>query len=132
MTLCILVAGGHYRRRQAAIAARLDSRITSAVIFEGIDRDDDLAGMRTTFPLPSTNLRTTSIAVGCPCCDGGMVMRVTLDRMLQRRPAQLYISLASPAHLVHLQTYLAAAPYAARVTLAPALDCDPESPTQGR
>ena len=122
MTLCTLAAGGHYRQRQAAIAARLDPRITSAVIFEGVDRDDVIANRPANFPSPSTNLRIVAIATGCPCCDGGLVMRVTLNRMLQRRPAQLYISLADSTHLTHLQAYLSEPPYAERVTLAPVLD----------
>lgn len=123
MTLCILVAGGHYRQRQAAIAARIDPRIASAVIFEGVDRDEVIAGAPALFPSASPALVIASIAIGCPCCDGGMVMRVTLNRLLQRRPAQLYISLANPAHLGHLQAYLSTPPYAERVTLAVALDC---------
>ena len=124
MTSCILVAGGRYRQRQAAIAARLDAGINSAVIFEGIDQGDASNTRPVIFPPESTNLRIATIAVGCPCCDGGMVMRVTLNRMLQRRPVQLFISLADAAHLAHLQAYLAAPPYAELVTLAPAVDLD--------
>lgn len=122
MTSCILVAGGRYRQRQAAIAARLDAGVNSAVIFEGMDQGGATGIDPAIFPPGSANLRITTIAVGCPCCDGGMVMRVTLNRMLQRRPAQLFISLADAAHLAHLQAYLAAPPYADLVTLAPAVD----------
>lgn len=123
MTLCILAAGGNYQQRQAAIAASLDPMVTSAVIFEGVDRTPASPGMPENFPAASGKLRISSIAVGCPCCDGGMVMRVTLNRMLQQHPAQLFISLANAAHLPHLQAYLSAPPYADRVTLAPILDC---------
>ena len=124
MTSCILVAGGHYRQRQAAIAARLDAGVDSAVIFEGIDQGGFTGVQPAIFPPESASLRITTIAVGCPCCDGGMVMRVTLNRMLQRHPVQLFISLADAAHLAHLQAYLAAPPYADLVTLAPAIDFD--------
>ena len=130
MTQCFLAAGGHYRQRQAAIAARLDPHIASAVIFEGVDPEAGTAGVPGFFPAPSSTLITVSIAIGCPCCDGGLVMRVTLDRMLQRHPEQLYISLAHPAHLPHLQAYLETPPYKARVTLAPVLDCDHEVPAK--
>ncbi len=122
MTHCILAAGGHYRQRRAAIAARLDPLVACAVIFEGIDPDHAAGHAAGDFPPASTNLRIVIIATGCPCCDGGMVMRVSLNRMLQRRPARLFISLADSSHLTHLQAYLSAPPYADFVTLAPVLD----------
>lgn len=124
MTLCYLVAGGNYQQRQAAIAACLDPLVTSAVIFEGVNPHHSGVDVADDFPPASTNLRIVTIAIGCPCCDGGMVMRVTLNRMLQRRPAQLFISLADATHLAHLQAYLTAPPYADLVTLAPVLDPD--------
>ena len=124
MTVCALAAGGDYRQRQAAIAARLDPLVMSAVIFEGIDPDHASGHAADAFPAASTNLRIVTIAIGCPCCDGGMVMRVSLNRMLQQRPARLFISLADPTHLTHLQQYLSAPPYADFVTLAPVLDLD--------
>jgi hypothetical protein len=48
-------------------------------------------------------------------------MRVTLDRFLRTRPAALYISLADPHHLAHLQQFLSSPPYAGLLRLTPVL-----------
>lgn len=120
MTACTLVAGGNGTQRQAAIAARIDPQVSTAVILEGLhDAGSPLASAIAT-PL----LQVTTIAVGCPCCGDGLVMRVNLDRVLRRQPAALYVSLADATHVPHFQQYLSAPPYAALVSLCPVVDCD--------
>ncbi|WP_307722074.1 GTPase [Pseudoduganella albidiflava] len=51
------------------------------------------------------------IAPGCLCCAGNVVLRVTLNRLLRRPPAQLYISLADATHVGQLRAMLSAPPY---------------------
>jgi hypothetical protein len=53
-----------------------------------------------------------------------MVMRVTLDRMLQQHPTMLFISLANPTHLSHLVQFLSEARYAKWVSLTATLNLD--------
>ena len=122
MTCCTLVAGGTAAQRLAAIAACLDPTRTTAVIAEGLQAGSLPCAMALTDPASrSAPLRMTTIATGCPHCDDGLVMRVTLDRVLRHPPALLYISLADQQHLPHLQQFLSAPPYDILVTLAPVL-----------
>ena len=119
MTDCTIVSGGTAYDREAAIAARLDAHISTAVLLAGTH------GGR--HPLADTakwpHMRVETIMAGCPCCNAGMVMRVMLDRILRRRPARLFIGLAQADHLRHLQDYLSTAPYAALVCLLAPVDC---------
>jgi hypothetical protein len=135
MIRCTLVAGGTAAQRLAAIAAGIDPAQTTAVIAEGpqdgaglpgaigaSDRASEPASHRAGDPAIGAGwLRLAVIAAGCPHCDAGLVMRVTLDRILRQRPAALYISLADPHHLEHLQQFLSSAPYASLLRLAPVL-----------
>lgn len=76
----------------------------SAVILEGL-------GVAAT-PLESgPGLQVVRIAPGCLCCDGNLVLRVTLNRLLRQRPGRLFIGLASSEHLDQLRSWLAAPPY---------------------
>ncbi len=61
------------------------------------------------------------IAPGCLCCAGNLVLRVTLNRLLRRPPAQLFISLADATHVDRLRAMLEAAPYDALLRLEPVL-----------
>jgi hypothetical protein len=51
------------------------------------------------------------IAPGCLCCDGNLVLRVTLNRMLRQRPERLFIGVARSEHLDQLRSWLEAEPY---------------------
>ena len=118
MTRCTLVTGGSSAQREAAIAAMIDPQAPTGIIFEGIHP--------ASAPLLASdmpNLKISTIAASCPCCGNGLVLRVTLDRLLQRHPAYLYISLASDAHLSHLRQFLTEPPYAALLSLAPVVFC---------
>ena len=123
MTLCTLVVGADGARRAAAIVARLELRVATAVILEGIDPGAGVLDVVAHDP-HGASLKVVTIAAGCPCCGDGRVMRVTLNRMLQRRPAQLFISLADRNHLPHLQQFLCTPPYAALLSLAAVVSCD--------
>jgi G3E family GTPase len=61
------------------------------------------------------------IAPGCLCCTGNLVLRVTLNRLLRRRPGRLYIGLATTEHLDQLRSWLQAPPYDQLLELTPDL-----------
>jgi len=83
-----------------------------AVILEGM-------GVAST-PLESgPSLQVMRIAPGCLCCDGNLVLRVTLNRLLRQRPVRLFIGLASSEHLDQLRSWLAAPPYDQLLALSP-------------
>lgn len=119
MTRCTLVIGGTGPQRFAAITARIQPDEPTAVILEG------LSGIPAPTDCHHALLSITTIAVSCPCCDNGLIMRVTLTRMVQRRPARLFISLADRTHLAHMQRFLGAPPFCSRLTLTEPLDCTP-------
>ena len=88
------------------------ARLDSAVILEG------MAASST--PLLSTpSLQVVRIAPGCLCCDGNLVLRVTLNRLLRQRPRRLYIGLARSEHLDQLRSWLQDAPYDQLLALNP-------------
>ncbi len=123
MTRCTLVTGDTAGQRTALIAAALDPRLATVVIAEGLQDGAALPGALV-FSDPASRaapLRMITIAASCPHCDGGLVMRVTLDRILRHPPAALFISLLNAAHLAHLQQFLSNPPYVALLTLEPAL-----------
>ena len=71
-------------------------------------------------PLESgPGLQVMRIAPGCLCCDGNLVLRVTLNRLLRQRPRRLFIGLASSEHLDQLRSWLAAPPYDQLLALDP-------------
>lgn len=94
-----LVHGASYTQREAAIAAslaRLDGNSAATdknvVILEGLPDGQDI--------LQATDLLHISrIAPGCFCCIGNLSLRVTLNRALRRKPANIYLGIASDAHL---------------------------------
>ncbi|QBE63085.1 GTPase [Pseudoduganella lutea] len=118
-----LVTGQRAVDRETAIAARLPAPDPAsapvAVIIEGLaDPHSPLA------ECPHVALHR--IAPGCLCCAGNVVLRVTLNRLLRRPPAQLFISLADATHVGQLRAMLSAPPYDALLSLcddvaAPAL-----------
>jgi hypothetical protein len=134
-----LVTGRSAVDRETAIAACLPAMQGRggpgpqpvAVIIEGLaDPHSPLAalaadssGDSAAAPAGITLLR---IAPGCLCCAGNVVLRVTLNRLLRRPPAQLFISLADATHVGQLRAMLSAPPYDTLLSLcddvaAPAL-----------
>jgi G3E family GTPase len=103
-----LVTGLSARAREAAIAARLSDMHdegTQAIILEGL-----ASGMS-----PLDDLRPDQslarIAPGCLCCTGNLVLRVTLNRLLRRRPRRIFIGVAGSEHLDQLRSWLQSEPY---------------------
>ena len=128
--LTTLVTGQRAVDRETAIAARLSapglaaapasvSTLAVAAIIEGLaDPHSPLAD--------HPHVQLHRIAPGCLCCAGNVVLRVTLNRLLRRPPAQLFISLADATHVGQLRAMLSAPPYDTLLSLcddvaAPAL-----------
>ena len=108
-----LVTGARAGAREAAIAAHLPKEGASTIILEGLsDGSSALSFDPTDGPLVfDTVPQVLRIAPGCLHCSGNLILRVTLNRVLRRPPARLYISLASAEHLEQLRSWLSEAPY---------------------
>lgn len=108
-----LVTGARAGAREAAIAAHLPKEGPSVIILEGLsDGGSALSFDPADGPFPYENVpQVLRIAPGCLHCSGNMILRVTLNRVLRRPPARLYISLASAEHLEQLRSWLSEAPY---------------------
>ncbi|OWW21968.1 GTPase [Noviherbaspirillum denitrificans] len=100
-----LVTGATPALREAAIRAAMTSTVDTAIILEGIP--DAQSGLDADAP----HLHIVRIAPGCVCCTGNLTMRVTLNRLLRGKPEQLYIGLATSAHLEQIRAFLTAPPY---------------------
>lgn len=112
-----LVTGPGAAAREAAIGAALASvgqGGIAAVILEGLPDPRSIL-------TPSDSLEVHRIAPGCVCCTGNLVLRVTLNRVLRRRPERLYIGLASTEHLDQLRSWLQQPPYDQLLELTPDL-----------
>lgn len=110
-----LVSGARAGQREAAIAAALTPGVAAAVVLEGLaDANSPLADA-------DPAVRVLRIAPGCLCCAGNLVLRVTLNRLLRRPPAQLFISLANADHLGQLRAMLSSQPYGDLLALEPDL-----------
>lgn len=107
MTLATLVTGATAAAREAVIAAAIDSDVITALILEGLP--DGKSRLDTA--ADASHLHIARIAPGCLCCTGNLTMRVTLNRMLRRSPARLYIGLATSEHLERIRAFLTQAPY---------------------
>ncbi len=114
MLLTTLVLGPTAAAREAAIAGALVDGLAQALILEGLPDGKGDPGLLACTPAPSID----RIAPGCLCCGGQLVLRVTLNRVLRRRPARLFIGLANTAHLATLRMQLCAAPYDSWLTLS--------------
>jgi hypothetical protein len=114
-----LVTGPRAGAREAAIAALLPKEGASVIILEGLsDGGSALSFDPTDGPVPyDTVPQVLRIAPGCLHCSGNLILRVTLNRVLRRPPARLYISLASAEHLEQLRSWLSEAPYGALLEL---------------
>lgn len=120
----VLVTGTRAGAREEAIAALLAAPVVpsapagavpeapDAVILEGM-------GVAATPLETGPGLHLVRIAPGCLCCDGNLVLRVTLNRLLRQRPRRLFIGLASSEHLDQLRSWLAAPPYDQLLALNP-------------
>lgn len=127
----VLVIGASAAAREQAIAALLaipptvvsadadaagvgkdTSQAFDAVILEGM-------GVAATPLETAPGLQVVRIAPGCLCCDGNLVLRVTLNRLLRQRPGRLFLGLASSEHLDQLRSWLAAPPYDQLLALNP-------------
>ena len=116
-TLTTLVTGASASAREEAVARALIPGFVSAIILEGLPSASsalDGCGQEDT---NGTGPRLVRIAPGCLCCIGNLVMRVTLNRVLRDRPAQLLISLAKSTHVEQLRRWLSQAPYDQLLTL---------------
>jgi hypothetical protein len=114
-----LVTGASARAREAAIAASLaalPADAATAIILEGL-----AAGTSSLDDLPEAR-RPTRIAPGCLCCTGNLVLRVTLNRLLRRRPERLFIGVAQSEHLGQLRSWLQSEPYDQLLKLTPDLE----------
>lgn len=100
----------------ASLASRLPAPAVpfDAVILEGL-------GVAATPLETGPGLQVMRIAPGCLCCDGNLVLRVTLNRLLRQRPRRLFIGLASSEHLDQLRSWLAAPPYDQLLALEPTM-----------
>lgn len=109
-TLLTLVSGGSYIQREAAIAASIvkssdcANKTSNAVILEGLPDGRQILSA-------DSSLQIQRIAPGCICCIGNLVLRVTLNRILRKPPARLYLGIANVAHLDQLTTFLQQPPY---------------------
>ena len=109
-----LVTGARAIDRERAIAAMLQPGVATAVIIEGLAEPQSPLASDAAGGLPPTLLR---IAPGCLCCAGNLVLRVTLNRLLRRPPARLFISLADATHVGQLRALLSAQPYDSLLSL---------------
>jgi G3E family GTPase len=107
-TFLTLVTGASARAREAAIAASLSDLHqdgTQAIILEGL-----ASGTSPLDGLPAGQ-SVARIAPGCLCCTGNLVLRVTLNRLLRRRPSRIFIGVADSEHLDQLRSWLQSEPY---------------------
>ncbi len=114
-----LVTGARSAVRESAIAATLPLTTPVALILEGMPD----GGTSLDTLIDRTDVTIVRIAPGCVCCTGNLVLTVTLNRLLRRHPARLFISLASSAHLPQIRQFLTQAPYAALLILTDDLHC---------
>lgn len=111
-----LVTGPTAGARERLIAAQLapGAESVAAVLLEGLPDGHAILA-------PAATLLIERIAPGCLCCTGNLVLRVTLNRLLRRRPDRLYIGLATTEHLDQLRSWLQHPPYDQLLELTPDL-----------
>jgi len=119
MTVLSLVLGGSSNDRERAIAADLPPGLACAAIIEGLPSG---AAPLSELP-PEVALDIVRVAPGCPCCTGNLTMRVTLNRVLRRSPAKLYLSLSDATHRDEVLLFLQAPQYLDLLAIGPDLQC---------
>jgi len=120
LTSVTLFTGKLAAQREAAIAARIDPALSTALILEGLasgKAELDTLAAEAAFPL-------VRVAPACMCCVGNLTLRVHLNRMLRAAPQRLYISLASDEHIEKIRAFLLAPPYDALLKLESTVDSD--------
>ncbi|MEM4987127.1 GTPase [Collimonas sp. H4R21] len=128
MTLTTLVSGGSAGMREAAIYSALEQELgvtsersgvhlSTALILEGLP-DGKTAALP---PGLAQDLDIKRIAPGCFCCIGNLTLRVTLNRLLRKPPARIYIGIADSTHLPRLRDFLCHPPYDDFLELTPDL-----------
>ncbi len=120
MTLLSLVLSGSADDRERAIAADITPGLACAAIIEGLPSGG--AAPLNEMP-PDVSLEVVRVAPGCPCCTGNLTMRVTLNRILRRSPARLYLSLSDASHREQVLLFLQAPQYLALLAIGPDLQC---------
>ncbi|WP_334187969.1 GTPase [Noviherbaspirillum sp.] len=118
LTLTTLVTGGHAAGREAAIAHALDPAIDTALILEGLPSGSSPLGVIPDLP----SVVIARVAPGCMCCTGNLTMRVTLNRILRKSPARLFIGLANAAHVEQIRLFLTQTPYDSFLELTKDID----------
>lgn len=117
MTLTTLVTGATSRLRENLIASELAKSAfpgsDTALLLEGLP--DGAPGSLDAL-LPNLAY-VTRLSSGCMCCIGRLPLQVTLNRMLRRAPARLYISLADAAHVSQLRAFLSQPAYRSHLEL---------------
>lgn len=119
MTLLSLVLGGSADDRERAIAADIPAGLACAAIIEGLPSG---AAPLNEMP-PDVSLEVVRVAPGCPCCTGNLTIRVTLNRILRRSPARLYLSLSDASHREKVLLFLQAPHYLDLLAIGPDLQC---------
>jgi hypothetical protein len=119
MTELSLVLGGSADDRERAIAADLPPGLACAAIIEGLPSG---AAPLNDIP-PDASLEVIRVAPGCPCCTGNLTMRVTLNRVLRRSPARLYLSLSDATHREQVLMFLQTPQYLDLLAIGPDLQC---------
>jgi outer membrane receptor protein involved in Fe transport len=99
----------------SSIPQQSSSAGLDAVILEGLGASSEPL-------LASPTLQVVRIAPGCLCCDGNLVLRVTLNRLLRQRPQRLFIGLARSEHLDQLRSWLQDPPYDQLLALNPVVN----------
>jgi len=120
-----LVMGGVALDRELAIADALTGNaalntplIKSAILLEGfsdgkstLNADDKTIIVR--------------IAPGCVCCNNNMIMGIYLNRLIQQKPQQLFLSLSTVSHLEQIKQFLTAPGYVNILKLTNVLNLNP-------
>ena len=128
MTPVTLVGGGSAAAREAAIAAAIGAARAAEPPLPVVALLEGLADGRAEPALAAgPHLQIIRIAAGCPCCVGNLTLRVSLNRILRRPPAHLYIGLASAGHLPQIRDFLCQPPYCDLLQLNPELRIDSNS-----
>jgi len=116
-----LVVGASALEREQAIANRLAAipvPTKSAVVLEG------LASGRTLL-VPDEHVLVARIASGCLCCSNNMIMRIYLNRMIQQKPQQLFLSLSNSDHLDQIKLFFSSSGYELLLDLTEVIDLNP-------
>jgi len=104
-----LVIGASATERERAIAVAMaddpDSElIKSAILLEGLSDGKPML-------LTQDNCIVIRIAAGCLCCSNNMIMRTYLNRLIQQKPQQLFLSLSNHLHLERIKDAISSGGY---------------------